>query len=85
MNGKHRKPPWWRRGRDREPQLNRPRWSLTEMVDGDGWAHLVTSDEFEASLRERTGRYVVVCGRCIAVASMVTPPTRPCRVLETGT
>jgi hypothetical protein len=59
--------------------------SLTEMVDGDDTAHLVTSEAFETGLRERTGRYQMVCGRWIAVGSMAARPDhhcRPCQVME---
>lgn len=85
MCGRHSKPSWWRRGRDKPPGARRPRWSLTEMVDGDGFAHLVTHKEFEAGLRAGLGRYLVVCGRRITVASMAASPTRhcrPCQVLQ---
>jgi len=88
MSGKHHKPPWWRwrGGRGGGAQVSRPRWSLTEMVDGaDGWAHLVTPKAFEQGLREGMGRYQVLCGRRIAAASMAARPRgycRPCVVLE---
>lgn len=85
MGGKHSKPSWWRRGRDKPLDARRPRWFLTEMVDGDGFAHLVTSEEFEAGLSAGGGRYLVVCGRRITVASMASSPVhhcRPCQVLR---
>lgn len=78
MSGKHHQPSWWRRGRGARHQAP-PRWSLTEMVDSAGWAHLVTSEAFEVGLREGVGGYEVLCGRRIASASMVTEPDRYCR------
>lgn len=77
MSSKHHKPPWWRRV-GRRPQADKPRRLVTEMADGAGWAHWVTSEAFEQGLREGTGHFVVVCGRRIAVASMVAPPERSC-------
>jgi hypothetical protein len=84
MSGKHRKPPWWRRGRGGGQQV-RPRGSLTEMVDGAGWAHLLTREAFEQGLSEGRGRYGALCGRRIASASLVAAPDyycRSCVVLE---
>jgi len=84
MSGKHRKPPWWRRGRGGGQQV-RPRGSLTEMVDGAGWAHLLTREAFEQGLSEGMGRYGALCGRRIASASLVAAPDyycRSCVVLE---
>lgn len=54
MSGHHHKPPWWRRV-GRRPQASKPRPPVTEMVDGAGWAHWVTSEAFEQGLREGTG------------------------------
>lgn len=88
MGGKHHKPSWWCRCRDGAGLVSRPRWSLTEMVDGDDEAHLVTSEAFEAGLSEGTGRYQMLCGRWIAVGSMATRPDhycRPCRAMEAWT
>ena len=78
MSGKHHTPPWWRR-LGRRPPAEKPRRLLTEMVDGVGLAHWVSREAFEQGLREGTGCYVVLCGRRIAAASMVTPPERSCR------
>jgi hypothetical protein len=58
------------------------------MVDGAGWAHLVSAEAFEAGLREGTGRYEALCGRRIIAASLAARPIsycRPCQVLETWT
>jgi hypothetical protein len=79
MSGKHHQTttPWWRR-LGRRPPVEKPRRLLAEMVDVTGVAHWVTREAFEQGLGERTGFYVVVCGRRIAVASMVTPPERSC-------
>jgi len=79
MSGKHHKTktPWWRRV-GRRPLAEKPRRLLTEMVDGAGLAHWVTREAFEQGLCEGTGCYVVLCGRRIAAASMVTPPERSC-------
>jgi hypothetical protein len=89
MSGKHHQPPWWRRGRGAGHQApGRPRGHLTEMVDGAGWAHLLTTEAFEHGLRESAGRYEALCGRQIAAASLAARPTsycRPCQVLETWT
>jgi hypothetical protein len=40
------------------------------MVDGAGWAHLLTREAFERGLREGTGRYEALCGRRIASGSL---------------
>ncbi|MBV9139321.1 MAG: hypothetical protein JO115_00075 [Pseudonocardiales bacterium] len=86
MTGKHHqpKPPWWRLGalwrhlRGRRHPVSPPR-HVNEIVDGDsGLVHWATDEAFEQGLRERTGRYLVLCGREIPVASMVTPPGRLC-------
>lgn len=85
MSGKHHKPPWWRRGRGGEQQEPRLQGSLTEMVDGAGSAHLLTSEAFEQGLGEGRGRYQALCGRRITSASMSAPPShycRPCGVLR---
>jgi hypothetical protein len=85
MSGKHHKPPWWRRGRGGEQRESRPRGFLTEMVDGAGSAHLLTSEAFERGLRESRGRYQALCGRRITSASMAAPPShycQPCVVLR---
>jgi hypothetical protein len=48
------------------------------MVEGStGLEHWVTPEAYEQGMREGTGFYVVLCGRRIPVASMVTPPG-PC-------
>lgn len=87
MSGKHHKPPWWRRLRTSGNQPCRPRRFLTELVEGaTGCAHLVTSEDFEQGMSQRTGFYQVLCGRRIAAAGMTAPPSRycnSCRVLET--
>jgi hypothetical protein len=89
MSGKHHKPRWWRRGRGAGHQAPAgPRRSLTEMVDGAGWAHLVSAEAFQRGLREGTGRYEALCGRRIISASLAARPIsycRPCQVLETWT
>lgn len=88
MSGKHRRLSRWRRGPRPGHRVPKPRWSLTEMMDGDDMAHLVTSDAFAAGLRDGTGRYHMLCGRCITVGSMAARPNRycrPCSVLETWT
>jgi hypothetical protein len=89
MSGKHHQPPWWRCGRRRgQHALAGPRRYLTEMVDGAGWAHLLTTEAFQAGLREGTGRYEALCGRRIISASLAARPIsycRPCQVLETWT
>jgi hypothetical protein len=52
----------------------RPRW-LMELVGGSsGCARLVSSEAVGQGLIEGTGRYTVLRGRWIAVASLVTPP-----------
>jgi hypothetical protein len=79
MSGKHHKPPRWRRGREGKQQEPRPRRFLTEMVDGTGSAHLLTTDAFEQGLREGTGRYQTLCGRQITPTSMTIPPSKYCR------
>lgn len=79
VSGKHHKPSRWYRRRDNPERASRPRWSLTEMVDGDDQAHLVTSEAFETGLRERTGRYQMLCGRWVAVGSMAARPDHYCR------
>ncbi|MBV9161681.1 MAG: hypothetical protein JO281_09065 [Pseudonocardiales bacterium] len=79
MSGKHHKPPWWRRGGRGQWVPPGPRRSLTEMVDGAGWAHLLTREAFERGVREGTGRYEALCGRRIASASLVARPDRYCR------
>jgi hypothetical protein len=88
FTGKHHKPPWWRRGRGARHPVPGLRRSLAEMVDGAGWAHLVSAEAFQRGLREGTGRYEALCGRRIASASLAAGPTsycRPCQVLETWT
>ncbi|MBV9730812.1 MAG: hypothetical protein JO309_15680 [Pseudonocardiales bacterium] len=89
MSGKHHQPPWWRRGRGAGHQAPAGlRRSLTEMVDGAGWAHLLTTEAFEAGLREGAGRYEALCGRRIISASLAARRIsycRPCQVLETWT
>jgi hypothetical protein len=83
MGGKHHKPPWWRRlGRQR--QVEKPRPWMAEMVDGAGVAHWVSTDAYEQGLRERTGFYVVLCGRRIAAGSMAAPPERACGPVRRG-
>ena len=69
MSGKHRKTKtrWWRCV-GRRHQEQKPRRLLTEMVDSTGLAHWVTHEAFDQGLRERTGHYLVLCGRRIAVA-----------------
>ena len=53
---------------------------LIPIVDGStGWEHLATGEAFEQGLREHTGRYTVLCGLQINVASMVNPPDWPCQ------
>ncbi|MBV9162484.1 MAG: hypothetical protein JO281_13235 [Pseudonocardiales bacterium] len=42
-------------------------------MDGAGWAHLLTREAFEHGLREGAGRYVALCGRRIAAASLGRP------------
>jgi hypothetical protein len=86
MSGKHHKPPcWclgalWRRLTGRGHQVNSPPPHVIPIVDGtNGWEHLATDEAFEQGLREHTGRYSVLCGLQINVASMVTPPAWPCR------
>jgi len=78
VGGKHRKPPWWRRARQ-APQPPH----LTELVDSDGTAHYGTDDAFEEGWREGSGYYWVLCGKRVAVASMLTPPERFCRNCDT--
>ncbi|MBV9143454.1 MAG: hypothetical protein JO115_21505 [Pseudonocardiales bacterium] len=85
MSGKHCKPLWWRLGAlwrrlcGRGRQVSPPPVHLNPLVDGyDGLVHLITDGSFEQGLRERTGRYSVLCGLTINVASMVTPPGRSC-------
>ena len=79
MSGRHHKPPRWRHGRSRKQQEPRPRGFLTEMVDGTGSAHLLTTEASEQGLREGRGRYQTLCGRRITSASMATPPSNYCR------
>lgn len=86
MSGQHRKPPWWRLGalwrrlRGQHRQVKPPPPYLIPIVDGtNGWEHLATEAAFEQGLQEHTGRYMVLCGRQINVASMVTPPAWPCQ------
>jgi hypothetical protein len=83
--GKHHKPPWWRlsalwrRLCGRDHQVVPPRKHLNPIVDGHtGRVHLITDAAFEQGLQEHTGRYSVLCGLQINVASMVTPPGRSC-------
>ncbi|MBV9143686.1 MAG: hypothetical protein JO115_22675 [Pseudonocardiales bacterium] len=86
MTGRHHQPspPWWRLGAlwrylsGRRQPVSPPR-HVTEIVDGDsGQVHWATDEAFEQGLREHTGHYLVLCGRKIAVASMVTPLGRCC-------
>ncbi|MBV8540604.1 MAG: hypothetical protein JO364_08640 [Pseudonocardiales bacterium] len=52
---------------------------MPQLVEGaTGVEHWLTPEAFEQGLREHTGCYVVLCGRRIAVASMVTPPGPSC-------
>lgn len=47
--------------------------------------HWATEEAFEEDLRAHTGYYRVLCGREIAIASMVTPPgffCEPCTMLK---
>jgi hypothetical protein len=75
MNGKHHKPPWWRRVVRRAPAEKPQPW-MAEMVDGAGVAHWVSPEAYEQGLRECTRFYMVLCGRRIAVGSMTAPPER---------
>lgn len=55
------------------------------MVEGAGWAHLLTREAFEQGLSEGAGRCGALCGRRIASASLVAAPDyycRSCVVLE---
>lgn len=93
MKGRHHqsKPPWWhlgswwQRARGREHPVSPPR-RLNEVVSGDDRVvHWATEEAFEEDLRAGTGYYRVLCGREIAIASMVTPPgffCEPCNVLK---
>jgi hypothetical protein len=80
MSGKHHKPRWWRRRGAQRDQACRPRWSLTEIVDGaNGCAHLMTCEAFEQGISEGTGLYQVLRGRQIAPPSSCC---KPCVVFE---
>lgn len=57
------------------------------MVDGQGWAYLLTRQAFEQGLREGSGHYSVLYRRRIALTSMLTSPThdcQPCLVLRSA-
>ncbi|MGH3868856.1 MAG: hypothetical protein ACRDQ4_22605 [Pseudonocardiaceae bacterium] len=62
---------------------------VSDRDGGQRWVgDLVTSEAFEAGLREGAGGYEVLCGRRIASASMVTEPDcycRPCQVIGAWT
>ncbi|MBV9141922.1 MAG: hypothetical protein JO115_13570 [Pseudonocardiales bacterium] len=85
MSGKHHKSPWWRLGVLWRRLCGRghpvtPPPHLIPIVDGStSWEHLATEAAFEQGLQERAGRYTVLCGLQINVASMVTPPDWPCQ------
>lgn len=79
--GKHHKPRWWRPDRDEEGR--RPRRHLSCLVDGDDrQEHLITDEAYQEGLRAGRGAYQVLCGRVVAVASMVTPPGRRCQACQ---
>jgi hypothetical protein len=82
MKGKHHKSPWWRLGALRRClgryEASPPPGHLSEMVDGSGWAHLVTREAYEQGLRDHTGHYQVLCGLQILAASMAAPPDHFC-------
>jgi hypothetical protein len=84
MTGKHHKPPRWRLGAlwerlsGHHHQISSPPGHLSEMVDGSGWAHLVTEGDYEQGLREHTGHYTVLCGLRIPAASTAASPDHLC-------
>jgi hypothetical protein len=78
MSGRHSPPRWWRRLGRRTP-VEKPRPLMPQLVEGaTGVEHWLTPEAFEQGLREHTGFYLVLCGRRIPVASMVTPPGPSC-------
>jgi len=57
----------------------RPGPSLVLLTSaGDGTAHLVAQNLYEACLVEGAGRIAVACGRVVLAASMATEPRRQC-------